>query len=154
MENNTALIAGVNSSHTYLMLVFPFTHNDTHTLGMNKRNIELTEVSSEHTYGHIWTRGSKHTSKNKCPNIRHAWSPLIELAFTLSIICWHRPQPSLSTSLVASLLSTCFKPLICSVTSSTPYSQSLYAPSPNFAFLCFAWNTKVTSKLCKKSEWN
>lgn len=48
MENNIALKAGVNSRHSDLMLVLPFSQNYTHTPAMNKINIELTVVSSAH----------------------------------------------------------------------------------------------------------
>lgn len=82
------------------------------------------------------------------PNTRHAWSLLIELAVTLSIICWHRPRSSLSSFLLASPLSPWeIFLLIC------PDKFDNLCIKSHFFFYCFAWNAKVTNKLWKCSVW-
>lgn len=49
------------------------------------------------------------STRNNCPNTRHGWCELIELAADLRIICWHRPGTSLCTGLFVFLLRTCLK---------------------------------------------
>lgn len=82
-----------------------------------RKTTHVVEVKKKKPRGpHCWfmctrAHGQKAASctRNNCPNTRHGWWELIELAADLRIICWHGPGTSLCARLFVFLLRTCLK---------------------------------------------